>query len=217
MVALALLGSAAIAKADQLVFSLDTTMLPESFSADHGVAQAVSVTSTTNIDGFSFFVSQQGGGDVDYFIYDETTSTLVLAPSAVAVLATPKTWAELTGIDITLNAGNEYLFGVYGSGQISVGMDPTTYSSIGLALPSSGPDSYALTGTGATALNVLPYVPGRILNATPDELAALSGPAWMVLPIDEAQALAARRPEQLHVIMPVGDAQQWRLLRLDKS
>jgi 4-amino-4-deoxy-L-arabinose transferase-like glycosyltransferase len=71
--------------------------------------------------------------------------------------------------------------------------------------------------TGATALNVLPYVPGRILNATPDELAALSGPAWMVLPIDEAQALAARRPEQLHVIMPVGDAQQWRLLRLDKS
>jgi len=153
MVALALLGSAAIAKADQLVFSLDTTMLPESFSADHGVAQAVSVTSTTNIDGFSFFVSQQGGGDVDYFIYDETTSTLVLAPSAVAVLATPKTWAELTGIDITLNAGNEYLFGVYGSGQISVGMDPTTYSSIGLALPSSGPDSYALTGTGATALS----------------------------------------------------------------
>jgi 4-amino-4-deoxy-L-arabinose transferase-like glycosyltransferase len=71
--------------------------------------------------------------------------------------------------------------------------------------------------TGATALNVLPYVPGRILNATPDELAALSGPAWMVLPIHQAQALAAQRPDKLHVIMPVGDAEQWRLLRLDKS
>jgi 4-amino-4-deoxy-L-arabinose transferase-like glycosyltransferase len=69
--------------------------------------------------------------------------------------------------------------------------------------------------TGDTALNVLPYVPGRILNATPDELGAVSGPAWMVLPAAEAEALLARRPDKLHVVMPVGEAQQWRLLRLD--
>ncbi len=70
--------------------------------------------------------------------------------------------------------------------------------------------------TGDTALNVLPYVPGRIRNATPDELAALPGPAWMVLPIGQADALVARRPDKLHVVMPVGDAGQWRLLRLDR-
>ena len=69
--------------------------------------------------------------------------------------------------------------------------------------------------TGDTALNVLPYVPGRIRNATLDELAKVPGPAWMVLPADEAAALLARRPDKLHAVMPLGEAQQWRLLRLD--
>ena len=69
--------------------------------------------------------------------------------------------------------------------------------------------------TADTALNVLPYVPGRILNALPEELPAIPGPAWMILPIDQADALLARRPDKLHVVIPLGDAEQWRLLRLD--
>jgi 4-amino-4-deoxy-L-arabinose transferase-like glycosyltransferase len=69
--------------------------------------------------------------------------------------------------------------------------------------------------TGDTGLNVLPYVPGRILIATPDELASVEGPAWMVLPDDEAGALVARRSDKLQVVMPLGDVGQWRLLRLD--
>ena len=44
--------------------------------------------------------------------------------------------------------------------------------------------------TADTALNVLPYVPGRILNAKPEELPAIPGPAWMILPIDQADAIA---------------------------
>jgi hypothetical protein len=70
--------------------------------------------------------------------------------------------------------------------------------------------------TGDIALNVLPYVPGRILNAAPDDLAAVSGPAWLVVPVDLAEALRARRPEQLHEVIPLGQMQQWRLLRLDR-
>jgi hypothetical protein len=143
---LALFGSSAIAKADDLVFSLDQTMLPQSFTTGNGVAQAVDVTSTTSIDSFGFYLSQRTGGDVDYFIYDETTSSMVLDPTAVATEASPKTWDMLTGIDVTLDAGNEYLFGVYGDNTITVGMDPTTYSSIGLSLPTSGPDSYNVSG-----------------------------------------------------------------------
>ena len=69
--------------------------------------------------------------------------------------------------------------------------------------------------TGDTALNVLPYVPGRILNASFAELQSLPGPAWMVLPNAEAAALVARRPEKLCVVMPLGDQEEWRLLRLD--
>jgi 4-amino-4-deoxy-L-arabinose transferase-like glycosyltransferase len=74
--------------------------------------------------------------------------------------------------------------------------------------------------TGDTALNVLPYVPAKILEATPEELVAVSGPAWMVLPTDQAEALLARRQDKLqgklHVVMPLGDTEQWRLLRLDR-
>ncbi len=66
-----------------------------------------------------------------------------------------------------------------------------------------------------TALNVLPYVPGRILNAKPEELPAIPGPAWIILPIDQADPLLARRPDKLHMVIPLGDAEQWRLLRLD--
>jgi 4-amino-4-deoxy-L-arabinose transferase-like glycosyltransferase len=69
--------------------------------------------------------------------------------------------------------------------------------------------------TGDTGLNVLPYVSGRILIATPDELASVDGPAWMLLPNDEATALLARRSDKLHAVMPLGDVAQWRLLRLD--
>jgi 4-amino-4-deoxy-L-arabinose transferase-like glycosyltransferase len=70
--------------------------------------------------------------------------------------------------------------------------------------------------TGDTALNVLPYVPGRILIATPEELAALAGPAWLVLPTEEADALVAKRGGKLHVVFPLGEDEQWRLLRLDQ-
>jgi hypothetical protein len=68
---------------------------------------------------------------------------------------------------------------------------------------------------GDVALNVLPYVPGRIVIATVDEMAAAPAPAWMILPTDQADTLLARRPQELHVVRPLGDVGQWRLLRLD--
>jgi hypothetical protein len=70
--------------------------------------------------------------------------------------------------------------------------------------------------TGDTALNVLPYVPGRIFTATLSELEAVSGPAWMVLPVGEGESLLAQRPSKLHSVMQLGKSHEWRLLRLDK-
>jgi hypothetical protein len=68
----------------------------------------------------------------------------------------------------------------------------------------------------ATALNVLPYVPGRIVYVSPDEMTTLEGPAWLILPLDQAEILQARRPDKLHAAMLAGGSEQWRLLRLDK-
>jgi len=69
--------------------------------------------------------------------------------------------------------------------------------------------------SGDVALNLLPYLPGRILYATPDELLNVPPPAWMIMTAADADALLAKRPE-LQVIMPLGETAQWRLLRLDR-
>ena len=73
----------------------------------------------------------------------------------------------------------------------------------------------SIYATDATALNVLPYVPGRIIFASPGDLATVSAPAWMVLPFTQADALLSQRPSGLHEMTPSGIV-EWRLLRLDK-
>ena len=69
--------------------------------------------------------------------------------------------------------------------------------------------------SGDVALNLLPYLPGRIRYVSPAEAATLPGPAWMIMATDQAEALLARRPGPLRVVMPLGETEQWRLLRLD--
>ena len=68
---------------------------------------------------------------------------------------------------------------------------------------------------GATALNVIPYVPGRSVFASLGELATVSAPAWMALSPAEADALLAQRRGGLREMTPRG-VEEWRLLRLDK-
>jgi 4-amino-4-deoxy-L-arabinose transferase-like glycosyltransferase len=70
--------------------------------------------------------------------------------------------------------------------------------------------------THDTGLNVLPYVPGQIFDAKLDELETVPGPGWMLVPAEEAAALLARRGNELHAVMTLGDDDQWRLLRLDR-
>jgi 4-amino-4-deoxy-L-arabinose transferase-like glycosyltransferase len=68
---------------------------------------------------------------------------------------------------------------------------------------------------GATALNVLPYVPGRIVFVTSGALETVPAPAWMVLPLADADALLMRGRSNLREMTPDG-VRDWRLLRLDK-
>jgi hypothetical protein len=148
LAALSLFGSALHAKADSApTFSLDQTKDPTTFAAGLGVGQAVFASTDIDIDSFGFFLDQKGGGDVNFFIYDATTSTLTLAPEAVAAPTGNKDWAYLDGLSIDLLAGNTYFFGVYGDNSMQIGLDPTasTYTG-GLELPPTGPTSLNFTG-----------------------------------------------------------------------
>jgi 4-amino-4-deoxy-L-arabinose transferase-like glycosyltransferase len=70
--------------------------------------------------------------------------------------------------------------------------------------------------TGFAALNVLPYVPGRIITVTLRELETIHGPAWIVLPDDDAQSLLTQRASEVRLVMPPGHSEEWRLLHLEK-
>src|SRR6202521_2980697 len=70
--------------------------------------------------------------------------------------------------------------------------------------------------TGAAALNVLPYVPGRIFDVDTQTLETIPGPAWIAVPADEAAALLAKRQGAVRPVIAFGQSDEWRLLRLDK-
>ena len=70
--------------------------------------------------------------------------------------------------------------------------------------------------TGVVGLNVFPLVPGRIVETDIAEIKKVSGPAWIALPPDMAQALIAERPSALRVVLQFGQDDEWRLLRLEK-
>lgn len=152
LVVLPVLSFPIYAKADTLVYGLTQSQDPTVFSPGSGIGQAVFADQTMTIDSFGFDLSQKGGGNVEYFIYDATTSSVVLAPMAVSVLNAPKQFNYLTGLSVTLDADNLYYFGVYGSNLITVNLDPTAFSADGLSLPAS-----------ATSLSFTGDVPGAVI------------------------------------------------------
>ncbi len=70
--------------------------------------------------------------------------------------------------------------------------------------------------TGGVGLNVFTLVPGRITNTDIAALKTIAGPAWLAVEPEEANALIAARPNALKVVMPFGQDEEWRLLRLEK-
>jgi 4-amino-4-deoxy-L-arabinose transferase-like glycosyltransferase len=68
---------------------------------------------------------------------------------------------------------------------------------------------------GVSGLNLLPYVPGRIIGvAAPSVLETIQGPAWIIVSDEQARGLLSHRPSDLHLVMPVGE-DDLQLLRLD--
>ncbi|MGD0797255.1 MAG: PEP-CTERM sorting domain-containing protein [Acidobacteriaceae bacterium] len=128
-------------------FDLDQTKTPTTFAAGDGVAQAVFATSTVEVTSFGFFLDQTGGGDVNFFVYDATTDSLLMAPTAVAAPSGAKAWTYLDGLTFDAIAGDTYYFGVFGDASMTVGLNPTTalYAD-GLDIPATGPSSLDFTG-----------------------------------------------------------------------
>ena len=70
--------------------------------------------------------------------------------------------------------------------------------------------------TGPVGLNVLPYVPGRIIGTNIRALRSISGPAWLAVTSNEADRLMKQRPGAFRAVISFGGDEDWRLLRLEK-
>ena len=69
---------------------------------------------------------------------------------------------------------------------------------------------------GSVGLNIFVLVPGQIVTKDMAALKTVSGPAWIAVEPDQANALIAERGNNLRVVMPFGQDNEWRLLRLEK-
>lgn len=73
-----------------------------------------------------------------------------------------------------------------------------------------------LYSTSNISLNIFALVPGPIVTMDMAALETVSGPAWIAARSDETKTLMAERGKNLRVVMPFGEDDEWRLLRLDK-
>jgi hypothetical protein len=130
----ALCAKASPTPTDPPIFGLSESSGTTSFAAGTGIGQAVSVSESMSINDFGFYLNQVPSGTVDFFIYDSTRSSLTLAPQVVS--APTRGWDYLTGLDVDLNGGDQYYFGVYGTGMLYVGSDTTSgFFTDGLGIP----------------------------------------------------------------------------------
>ena len=176
--ALAAVVCASSAKADPVVFSLTQSLTPTQFAGGAGVGQGVNVSESMTINDFGFYLDLKTAGTLDYFVYDLTTSSVVLAPEAVSVASAPKQWDFLTlTTPLQLNAGNEYIFGVYDPNAVSdymtVNLDPVgSFTSDGLTAGSA----YDFSGdkpTGPAAADVSLQIESTDPPATTPEPSSL--------------------------------------------
>jgi hypothetical protein len=137
------------AKADQVVLGLDTTETFESVGSNQTVSQDATVSTTTTIDGFAFYLSDTSGAPLTYSLTDLTSGTVLFTETVddttldptltnIAIPEGTKQWLEVYMTPITLNGGSDiYAFSVSSAGGMKIGINPTAFTEVGMA-PSGG-------------------------------------------------------------------------------
>jgi hypothetical protein len=67
---------------------------------------------------------------------------------------------------------------------------------------------------GGVGLNVFPYVPGHILEVSPSQLDAITGPAWIAGTPEQVRRLNSRQAAAVPVLS-FGEDDEWRLIRIE--
>ena len=167
--ALLVLCFSSFALADNLVFDLSPTNGTTFRSGAFGPGQGVNVNTTQTITGVGFYISGDAQ-NLNYFIFDGTNTTVLASTQFAWGGSGNENWVYAP-INLTLNGGSEYWFGIIGTANFQVGYiyPPFVYSASGMDAVTSGNTNYcnyaspSLCGGGSAEIGL------RILeNETPE-------------------------------------------------
>jgi len=121
-----------MAKADTAIFTLGPGESTTFRGANDGPGQGVSVSTTTTIDAFSFYMNAPAGATLKYMIWDGSNSNLLFSETQTVAASGTQTWVKSDPFSFTLDAGSTYYFGIIADSNIDVGYTFGNYSSNGL-------------------------------------------------------------------------------------
>jgi len=150
---------------DTLIFDLSPTNGITMRGSDSGPGQGVIVGQTTTIDGMAMYLNMPNGGDLKYMIWDMNDNQLVFSQMLTLAASQSPSWVMSDPFSFTLQAGQEYWFGVIADNNIDVGyiFPPVSYGANGLTADSSGNTNYVNyndpqpTGGGAAEIGLRLY------------------------------------------------------------
>jgi hypothetical protein len=143
--ALAVCG-VAIPPADaNIIFDLGSANFNTVRNGDSGAGQGVMVAADAIVTGFSFLINSPRGSDVKFMMWDGANATLLYSSVASIAPSASQSWIGTGPINLTLDAGETYWFGVISDATLQIGyLFPTiAYSANGLTALESGNSNYA--------------------------------------------------------------------------
>jgi PEP-CTERM motif len=165
----AALSLATLPASAAVIFDLSPTNFTSYRTPDSGPGQGVSVTTSTIINGFSFFAALPNGGDVKFMIWDSTNNTLLFSETDSFAPSNTESWISTTPISFDLVAGDTYWFGVIADNYLNVGYiyPPPSYSTNGLTAIATGNSNYVGFDSPSFAGNAFTSI-GLQLSAVPE-------------------------------------------------
>jgi PEP-CTERM motif len=167
---LAVLCFATSAFADQIVFDLSPATNFTSRGPGNGIGQGVSVQTTQTLSDMEFYLDMPNGGDLKFFIYDSTNTSLLFlnTVSNIAPIQNP-TWVA-SPVNFTLQAGETYYFGVISDANTDIGYiyPPINYSNNGLTALTSGNSNYTGYGVPVFSGNGAAQAALRLSESVPE-------------------------------------------------
>jgi hypothetical protein len=117
--ALGILGASSVSAT--VLFDLEPSNNTSDRPAGWGPGQSVVAQQNVTINGFSLYFDTPNGANVDFMVYDVTTSTFVYSSIEHIVASDTESWQSSGTFNLTLQSGDVYNFGAIADNSMDIG------------------------------------------------------------------------------------------------